>query len=94
MSVTRFLQQRCYYFFVVETYSVFFHYEYLSRFFIEFSFDFRKFWNMIVQVEEGRLRGVEKKPVLTGQPYCAFLGIPYAKPSIGDLRFKVSSINV
>lgn len=44
---------------------------------------------MIVQVEEGKLRGIEKTSSHTGKQFNAFLGIPYAKPPIGDLRFKV-----
>lgn len=47
--------------------------------------------NMILQVEEGKLKGISKKS-LTGKCYHAFLGIPYAKPPVGKLRFRVSSI--
>jgi len=47
--------------------------------------------NMIVQVEEGKLKGVERVSALTGRPYCAFLGIPYAEPPVDDLRFKVNT---
>lgn len=42
----------------------------------------------IVEIQNGPIRGVIKKTV-EGREYCAFLGIPYAKPPIGNLRFKV-----
>lgn len=41
-----------------------------------------------LQLREGRVSG----KVLTsegGRQYFAYLGIPYAKPPVGDLRFKV-----
>ncbi|KAJ8673053.1 hypothetical protein QAD02_004314 [Eretmocerus hayati] len=41
----------------------------------------------IVHIENGSLRGVLKNSS-EGYDYYAFLGIPYAKPPIGDLRFK------
>ncbi len=44
---------------------------------------------MIVEVKQGKLKGAEEKSVLTGKSYCSFLGIPYAEPPIGDLRFRV-----
>ena len=44
---------------------------------------------VVIQVEEGSLRGVQKESSITGKSFCAFLGIPYAEPPIGDLRFKV-----
>lgn len=39
--------------------------------------------------EYGLVKGVKKTSVLDCS-YNAFLGIPYAKPPVGDLRFKVS----
>ncbi|XKL63134.1 hypothetical protein PGB90_005498 [Kerria lacca] len=43
---------------------------------------------MIVNVREGKLEGTTNKSVLTGKEYYSFLGIRYAKPPIGDLRFQ------
>ncbi len=45
---------------------------------------------MIVEVKQGKLEGIQKKSDVTGQEYVCFHGIPYAKPPIGDLRFRVS----
>lgn len=42
----------------------------------------------IVTVEQGKLRGRTGTDV-TGSQFCIFQGIPYAKPPIGSLRFKV-----
>lgn len=43
----------------------------------------------IVRVEEGELQGrLVKSP--TGKVFYSFQGIPYAKPPIGSLRFRVS----
>lgn len=44
--------------------------------------------HLLVQVEQGKLRGKECRSVLQ-KKYCCFLGIPYAKPPIGELRFMV-----
>lgn len=38
--------------------------------------------------EYGLVKGIKKTSVLDCV-YNAFLGIPYAKPPVGDLRFKV-----
>lgn len=46
--------------------------------------------NAIVKVNEGILEGIEKRSTLTGKSYYAFLGIPYAEPPIGNLRFEVT----
>lgn len=43
-----------------------------------------------VKVEEGILRGQQKTSEgLSTIKYYAFQGIPFAKPPVGDLRFKV-----
>lgn len=44
---------------------------------------------MIVEVNQGKLRGLKTKSALTGKEYYSFLGIPYARPPTGDLRFHV-----
>ncbi len=41
-----------------------------------------------VYVEQGTLQGKRMKS-RAGRDYLAFLGIPYAQPPTGDLRFKV-----
>ncbi len=43
----------------------------------------------IVDTELGKVRGVKKVSALE-TPYTAFLGVPYAKAPLGELRFKVS----
>ncbi|XP_057330625.1 esterase E4-like isoform X2 [Microplitis mediator] len=43
--------------------------------------------NPIVQVQQGKLRGIKERNY-NGNNYYAFRGIPYAKPPIGKLRFK------
>nr|QCC89027.1 carboxylesterase 12 [Meteorus pulchricornis] len=43
----------------------------------------------IVRVHQGQLRGVNETNI-NGQSYVAFRGVPYAKPPIGELRFKDS----
>jgi carboxylesterase type B len=42
----------------------------------------------IVTVSNGKLRGKSGKNIHNGQFY-SFQGIPYAKPPVGSLRFKV-----
>lgn len=43
---------------------------------------------LIVETEYGKVRGVVKCSEYDTN-YKAFLGIPYATPPVGDLRFKV-----
>jgi len=43
---------------------------------------------LIADTEYGQVRG-EKIVSEVGIPYIRFLGIPYAKPPVGDLRFQV-----
>lgn len=43
-----------------------------------------------VRVTEGKLIGIVEKSI-HGERYIAFRGIPYAKPPVGELRFKVST---
>ena len=44
-----------------------------------------------VQVEEGLLRGKEERDA-SGKPFYSFQGVPYARPPLGDLRFKVVTL--
>lgn len=46
--------------------------------------------SVIVEIEQGKLKGILQKSVLNGNEYCSFLGIPFAKPPVGNLRFQVS----
>lgn len=45
----------------------------------------------IVKVNQGKLRGVYEKN-LNGKNFIAFRGVPYAKPPVGNLRFKVIKV--
>lgn len=45
--------------------------------------------NLIVEIEQGKLKGVFQKSILTRNEYCSFLGIPFAKPPVDSLRFQV-----
>lgn len=45
----------------------------------------------IVNTDNGKVRGIKSSTLLKGNPYYAFKGIPYAKPPLGGLRFKVTN---
>lgn len=45
---------------------------------------------VVVNVREGKLIGIIDENIHGGN-YIAFRGIPYAKPPVGELRFKVSA---
>lgn len=47
----------------------------------------RKF--VTVSTEYGQVRGQSDRTQFEKRPYFAFKGIPYAKPPVGELRFKV-----
>lgn len=38
----------------------------------------------------GRIRGIESTSEYSGKTYFSFLGIPYATPPVGHLRFEVN----
>jgi hypothetical protein len=44
--------------------------------------------DIVVTVQQGRLKGIRVESVRR-QELLAFLGIPYARPPVGVLRFKV-----
>lgn len=46
---------------------------------------------MEVVIEQGALKGLQNKTLLSNKPYVSFLGIPYAQAPVNDLRFKVNS---
>uniref|UniRef100_A0A1B6G661 Carboxylic ester hydrolase n=1 Tax=Cuerna arida TaxID=1464854 RepID=A0A1B6G661_9HEMI len=43
---------------------------------------------VVIQTKLGQLRGLVKHSVLNDKTYYAFLGVPFGKPPLGDLRFK------
>ncbi|CAH0775848.1 unnamed protein product [Bemisia tabaci] len=47
-----------------------------------------RFFKMLVEVTEGKLKGERLKNILTSEEYYSFKGIPFAKPPVGPLRFK------
>lgn len=43
----------------------------------------------VVKVNEGRVCGIKEKSIHSGKEYYAFYGVPFGKPPINRLRFKV-----
>lgn len=48
----------------------------------------------IVDTTNGKIRGIKGTTLLNGGAFYSFRGIPYAKPPVADLRFKVTNQNV
>ena len=46
----------------------------------------------VLRVQQGSLKGKILTSIASKREYFAFLGIPYAKPPVGDLKFKVISL--
>ncbi|CAH4030313.1 unnamed protein product [Pieris brassicae] len=44
--------------------------------------------NVVVETESGKVAGKIVKSIIPGERYFSFLGIPFAQPPIGQLRFK------
>lgn len=42
-----------------------------------------------LKICNGIVKGLEKKTVLSFKKYYSFQGLPYAKPPVGEYRFKV-----
>lgn len=45
--------------------------------------------NLVVQTEYGKVRGITDYTMYDNRTFYSFRGIPYAKPPVGKLRFKV-----
>lgn len=50
----------------------------------------RNMASTVVKTSYGSLKGLERVSKYDGTKYLSFQGIPYAKPPVGDLRFKVT----
>lgn len=45
--------------------------------------------NTVVETNSGKVKGIKVKSILKNEQYYSFLGIPYGKPPVGELRFMV-----
>lgn len=56
------------------------------------------YWNcsgeIIVETNTGSIRGLRETSLWKKVDFHAFRGIPYAKPPVGDLRFKVINLKI
>ncbi|KAM3960292.1 esterase FE4 [Aphomia sociella] len=43
--------------------------------------------DVIIDTESGKVNGIEVQSILKNEKYYSFMGIPYAEPPVGDLRF-------
>lgn len=65
--------------------------KFIREIFFYFLFTMEALSNLItVSTECGRIQGTTEKTLLDRREFYSFKGIPYAKPPIGSLRFKVS----
>ena len=46
----------------------------------------------IVSTKDGLVRGLKETTIVESREFYSFKGIPFAKPPIGNLRFKVSFV--
>lgn len=47
--------------------------------------------DLVVEIKQGKLRGRRFESIWNKTTYYGFLGIPYAKPPVNNLRFQVST---
>lgn len=48
----------------------------------------------VVDTSSGQVRGLRKYTLLEHVPFYSFKGVPYAKPPLGELRFKVNLTDI
>ena len=47
----------------------------------------------VIEIESGKVSGIIEQS-FSGQEYSSYLGIPFAEPPTGNLRFKVNHFNI